>query len=68
MAKKATKRENGEGYVEKMKSGNYACTIYSKYIDPNTLKYKKDQKNDANRERSNSGSQKGIKSLGDCLY
>jgi len=41
MVKRPTKRENGEGYVELTKSGNYACTITSKYIDPNTLKYKK---------------------------
>lgn len=41
MAKKATKRENGDGYIERTKSGKYACTITSKYIDPNTLKYKK---------------------------
>lgn len=41
MAKKATKRENGDGYIERTKSGKYACTITSKYIDPNTLNYKK---------------------------
>jgi len=41
MAKIAKKRENGEGYVEKKSNGNYACTITSQYIDPNTLRYKR---------------------------
>ena len=41
MAKIAKKRENGEGYVEKKSNGNYACTITSQYVDPNTLRYKR---------------------------
>lgn len=35
------KAKNGDGYVEKTKSGKYACTIVSTCTDPNTGNYKK---------------------------
>lgn len=30
--KKGDERENGDGYIERTRSGKYACTITSKYI------------------------------------
>lgn len=55
------KAKNGDGYVEKTKSGKYACTIVSTCTDPITGNYKKIKRTKDTRDEAIKAAKQAVK-------
>ena len=55
------KAKNGDGYVEKTKSGKYACTIVSTCTDPVTGNYKKIKRTKATRDEAITAAKQAVR-------